>query len=115
VSLSEKDGTYMLMTWHTVALEKEQLQVTAFSNPFRLSSLTHPYSPLHGSTLKFQSVFPKLFAMSRKASTAKVYDQIRNKRKGYPDPTNQICTFFYYFSDEKIAYIYIYRHETKIY
>jgi hypothetical protein len=30
----------MLMTWHTVALEKEQLQVTAFSNPFRLSSLT---------------------------------------------------------------------------
>jgi hypothetical protein len=45
--------------------------------------------------------------MSRKASTAKVYDQIRNKRKGYPDPTNQICTFFFIIFLMKRLHIYI--------
>jgi len=87
----------MLMTWHTVALEKVQLQVRALSNPFGWLSFTHPDCPLHGSTLKSQSVVPNLFAISRKPSTAKVTAQINKqviivvdrKRKGYPNPTNQ--------------------------
>jgi len=70
-----REMTYILTTWHTVPLEKEQSQVRLFSFDPCVGS-THPDCRLHGSTLKFQSVFPKLFAMSCKASTAKVIAQI---------------------------------------
>jgi hypothetical protein len=67
----EREMAYMLTTWHSFPLEQPVLQVRLFSNKSCFDS-SHPDCPLHGSTLKFQSVFPKLFAMSPKASTAKV-------------------------------------------
>jgi hypothetical protein len=65
----------MLTTWQVpLEEEEEQLpQVTLFSIPCDWLSFIHPYcDPLHGSALKFQSVFPNASAISRKASTAKV-------------------------------------------
>lgn len=53
------------MTWQMVLFEKEQLQVTAFSEP----TMPHPYCPLHGSTLKFQFVFPNVCPISLRACT----------------------------------------------
>jgi hypothetical protein len=61
----------MLTTWHTVPLEKEQSQVTLFENNSSVGS-SHPDCLVHGSTSKFQFVFPNVLAMSRKACTAKV-------------------------------------------
>jgi len=91
--------TYMLTTWHTVSLEMVQSQVTLFANIWSSDVVSsHPDCPVHGSTSKFQFVFPNVFAMSRKACTAKVSksshasDQIRSilkMKRLYPNPTNQ--------------------------
>lgn len=70
--------TYMLTIWQTVLLEKEQLHVTAFSDPFNGFEVTHPHSPLHGSALKFQSPFPTVFPISSNALTALYYHQSPN-------------------------------------
>jgi len=62
---------YMLVTWQTVALTKVQLHVTAFSLPFTWTEDVQLRSPLHGSTLKSQSFFPSVSAISLRASTIK--------------------------------------------
>jgi len=59
----------MLVTWQIVAFSKEQSQVTLFSVPLTLVCDVQLCSPLHGSTLKSQSFFPRLSPMSFKAST----------------------------------------------
>ena len=59
----------MLITWQTVLLSKVQLHVTEFSDPSTGFSVTQPDFPLHGSTSKSQSVFPKVFAISCKVVT----------------------------------------------
>ena len=59
----------MLTTWQTVLLLKVQLHVTEFSDPSTGFGVTQPNSPLHGSTVKFQSVFSKVFAISCKVFT----------------------------------------------
>ena len=69
----EKD-TYMLTTWQTVSSRKEQLQVTAFSNPFVALGVVQLLLPLQGSTLKSQFLFPNVFAMSFRTSTSHTYD-----------------------------------------
>lgn len=53
-------------------LTKEQLQVTAFSKPFFGFKSVQPDNPVHGSTLKFQSVFPNVLAIACKDKTAKL-------------------------------------------
>ena len=67
--MSRERETYMPVTWQMVELEKEQLQERAFSEPSIGFGVTHPSSPLHGSTLKFQSLFPSFFATSLKTLT----------------------------------------------
>lgn len=59
-----RSEAYMLTTWQTVELAKEQLQLKAFSTPFTWTEDVQLLSPLHGSTLKFQSFFPSFLAIS---------------------------------------------------
>ena len=70
----EGERAYMLTTWQPVVLGILQLQLTALSK-----FLTHTDCALHGSSLKFQSVFPKVFAISRKACTVKRYRHQKKK------------------------------------
>ena len=62
-------GAQMLTTWQTVSLTKEHLQVTAFSNPFVALTVLQLLSPLQGSTLKSQFLFPSVLPIPFKAST----------------------------------------------
>lgn len=57
----------MLVTWQTVLLENVQLHMTLLF----AGSVFHPELPLHGSTLKFQSIFPRELLIFRSAATAK--------------------------------------------
>lgn len=59
----------MLTTWQMVLLRKVQLHFTEFSDSSTGFGVTQPNSPLHGSTVKFQSVFSKVFAISCKVFT----------------------------------------------
>ena len=59
----------MLVTWQTESLAKEQLQMTAFSLPFTWTDDVQLFCLLHGSTLKSQSSFPSVLAMSCRACT----------------------------------------------
>ena len=62
-------STYILTTWQVVLFWKKQSQVTAFANSFGAVAFLQFDSPLQGSTPKFQSVFPNVFAISLKTST----------------------------------------------
>lgn len=66
-----RENTHMLTTWQVVLLSNVQSQVNAFSLPLIGFWVTQPDNPLHGSTLKFQSPFPKLVAIACNDSTAK--------------------------------------------
>lgn len=60
-------------------LAKEQSQLTELSNPF---------SPLHGSTLKFQSVFPNTLPIFFKASTAQTNNLLKENKIEGKNPRN---------------------------
>lgn len=60
----------MLVTWQTVPSEEQFPQETTLSGDFRpCVEAFQPEAPLHGSTSKFQLVFPSVFALSLNAST----------------------------------------------
>ena len=72
----ERKRAYILTTWQPLVLGILQLHLTALSE-----FLTHTDCALHGSTLKFQSVFPKVFAISRKACSVQRYHHKKKKKK----------------------------------
>ena len=75
----ERERAYMLTTWQPVVLGILQLQLTA--SFFRSLAHVDGDGALHGSSLKFQSFFPKVFAMSRKACSVKRYHHQKKKKK----------------------------------
>ena len=72
----ERKRAYILTTWQPLVLGILQLHLTALSE-----FLTHTDCALHGSTLKFQSVFPKIFAISRKACSVQRYHHQKKERR----------------------------------
>lgn len=70
----EKKCFYMLVTWQMVEfwfwrVRRKQMHVTLFSLPWTGLGETHPFFPLHGSTLKSQSFFPSFSPITLSAFT----------------------------------------------
>lgn len=69
-SNKEQTKTYMEVIWQVELLLKEQSQATELSNPLTIIAVLQFPSPLQGSLLKSQSLFPNFFAISFNAFTA---------------------------------------------